>query len=357
MKAGLTIEELAGEIMRQKNAKTDYIVNTSKLCMENYGTDLVLRVLDDDNSDRIEPLDIADTAHRQIGTRLGIPAKYYGKMLAEHPELLVTNVNTWFNNEPTERMIRVLDGKVRAYLSNSYLRMDHYEIFASVLPVIGEIPDVEFVSCQITDSRMYIKAVNPNLTREIAPGDTVKIGVVISNSEVGLGSVSVQPLIYRELGNIGIVVNGATTKRIHRGRVTSAEEYFMLASQEALTESDRTFLTELQETVRSATDEEQFSQIVALMQAAKNQPINGDAVATVVHLTSRDFGITDSEQSGVLQHLSESNDLTLYGLANAVTRYSQDVDSYDRATDLEGIGYNILSMPVRQWNRINRVAA
>lgn len=190
MKAGLTIEELAAEIMRQKDAKTDYIVNSSRLCMENYGTDLVLRVLGDDDTDRIEPLDIADTAHRQIGTRLGIPAKYYGKMLSEHPDLLVTNVNAWFGREPTERMLRVLDGKVRAYLSNSYMRMDHYEIFASVLPVIGEIPDVQFVSCHITDSRMYIKAVYPNMASEIAPGDTVKMGVVISNSEVGLGSVT-----------------------------------------------------------------------------------------------------------------------------------------------------------------------
>lgn len=63
-----------------------------------------LRVLDDSHIDRIEPLDIADTAHRQIGTRLGIPAKYYGKMLTEHPDLLVTNVNAWFEREPTERM-------------------------------------------------------------------------------------------------------------------------------------------------------------------------------------------------------------------------------------------------------------
>ena len=51
-----------------------------------------------------------------------------------------------------------------------------------------------------------------------------------------------------------------------------------------------------------------------------------------------------------MQHLIEGRDLTLYGLANAVTRYSQDVESYDRATDLESIGYNILSMPAKRWN-------
>ena len=34
MKAGLTIEELAAEIMRQKEAKSDYVVNTGSLRME-----------------------------------------------------------------------------------------------------------------------------------------------------------------------------------------------------------------------------------------------------------------------------------------------------------------------------------
>ena len=67
--------------------------------------------------------------------------------------------------------------------------------------------------------------------------------------------------------------------------------------------------------------------------------------------------ITEEESTGVLQRLIEGKDLTLYGLSNAVTRFSQDVDSYDRATALEGIGYNILSMPRQQWNRINQMAA
>ena len=63
--------------------------------------------------------------------------------------------------------------------------------------------------------------------------------------------------------------------------------------------------------------------------------------------TTRQFGLTDSEGEGILQYLIEGHDLSLYGLSNAVTRYSQDVNSYDRATDLEIIGYNILAMPRR----------
>lgn len=50
----------------------------------------------------------------------------------------------------------------------------------------------------------------------------------------------------------------------------------------------------------------------------------------------------------------EGQDMSLYGLANAITRFSQDVSSYDRATELEGIGYNVLTMPNAAWNRINQ---
>ena len=94
-----------------------------------------------------------------------------------------------------------------------------------------------------------------------------------------------------------------------------------------------------------------------MMREAKDARMNTANVPAIVQLASKDFGITESEQTGVLQHLIEGNDLTLYGLSNAVTRYSQDVESYDRATSLEGIGYNILSMPSKQWNRINQMAA
>lgn len=163
MKTGLTLEQLAAEITRQQSAKEDYVVNTGNLRLESYGPDLTLRVLDSDGADRIEPLEIGDIAHRQIGTHLSIPAKYYERMRSEDPGLLAHNVNTWLERTPAQRMIRVLDGKARAYLSNRYLRMDNYSIASAVLPILAEIPDVRIESCQITDSRMYIKAVNPRL--------------------------------------------------------------------------------------------------------------------------------------------------------------------------------------------------
>lgn len=357
MKSGLTIEQLAAEILRQKDAKEDYLVNTRSLRMEPCGEDVLLRILDGDSVDRIEPLDIGPNAHRQIGTQLSIPSKYYEKMRTEKPELLATNVNSWFASEPKDRMLRVLDGRARAFLSNRYLRMDHYEIASAILPIIGEMPDARFESCEITENRMYIKVVNPRLQSEVTPGDIVQAGLIVSNSEVGLGSVSIQPLIYRLVCQNGMVVNDAATKRNHVGRASSSEENFLLYSDETLAADDHAFLLKVQDTVRAAVDEAKFGMVVGRMREATGAAINTANVPEVVHLASRDFGITDSEQKGVLQYLIEGKDLSLYGLSNAVTRYSQDVESYDRATDLEVIGYNILMMNPKQWNRINQVAA
>lgn len=254
-------------------------------------------------------------------------------------------------------MLRTLDGSARAYLSNRYRRIDNIDIAGVTLPILGGLPDIRFESCQITESRMYIKAVNPRLQAEVSPGDIVQAGVIISNSEVGLGSVSIQPLIYRLVCSNGMVVNEAAARRNHVGRVTDSGENFSVYSQATLDAEDKAFVMKIQDTVRAAVEEARFSQVVGKMREAKAAQMDTHDVPAVVKLASKEFHITDSESTGVLQRLIESNDLTLYGLSNAVTRHSQDVESYDRASELESIGYSILTMPPRQWSRINRAAA
>ena len=55
----------------------------------------------------------------------------------------------------------------------------------------------------------------------------------------------------------------------------------------------------------------------------------------------------------ILDYLIRGGDMSLYGLSNAVTRMSQDVDSYDRATELESIGWDIVTMEPTKWKEIN----
>lgn len=357
MKAGLTLEELAVEINRQNEMKEDYLVNTRNLRMESYPDDVYLHLHGDSGEELVEPLEINQIAHRQFGTQLGIPAAYYDKMRQTHPRLLQENVNAWLERETEPRMLRTLGGTARAFLSNRYRRIDHMQIAEVVLPIIGQMQGARVESCQITESRMYLKVVNPRLEAEVVPGDIVQAGIIISNSEVGQGSVSIQPLVYRLVCSNGMVVNDASLKRHHVGRAVSTDENFMIYSEETLAADDYAFVKKIQDTVTAAVEETRFHRVVELMQNAAQARMNTADVPGVVKLASREFNIQDAEYEGVLQHLIEGNDLTQYGLSNAVTRHSQDVESYDRATKLESIGYDILSMPVRTWNKINQQAA
>ena len=356
MKTGLTIKEMAQELLRQSKAKQDYLVNTGSLSLSVASDVPQLRVTEE-GTDKIAPLDIRQTAHRQLGTYLGIPQKYYELMRTDAPELLAYNANYWFSQKNELRTLRTMDGCARAFLSNRYRRIDNLDIAEIVLPVIQQMEDAYFESCQITDSRMYIKVVNKRLEAEVVPGDIVQSGVIISNSEVGLGSVNIQPLVYRLVCSNGMVVNDAQTRRTHIGRVNEADENFQLFSQETLAADDHAFAMKIKDTVMAAVDETRFTRVVGMMREATTVQMNTTDIPGVVRLASKDFNITEEESTGVLQRLIEGKDLTLYGLSNAVTRFSQDVDSYDRATALEGIGYNILSMPRQQWNRINQMAA
>jgi hypothetical protein len=66
-----------------------------------------------------------------------------------------------------------------------------------------------------------------------------------------------------------------------------------------------------------------------------------------IELITKKFNLTQNENSNVLSHLIQGGDLSSWGLGNAVTRMAQDVHSYDRSTELEQIGYQIMQ---NNWN-------
>lgn len=219
------------------------------------------------------------------------------------------------------------------------------------------MPDATIESCEVTDDRMYIKVVNPRIQAEVVPGDIVQSGMLISNSEVGLGGVVVQPLIYRLVCTNGMVVNAAGEKRRHIGRIQNFSENRELFRDETLKADDRAFMMKLRDIVSATVDQTQFDKVLDIMRQAKQVPITGTDVPKVVELTGKHIGFGEKEGAGILSHLIAGGDLSLYGLSNAVTRFSQDVKSYDRATELEAAGYDVLTLSPAIWKSINEQAA
>ena len=273
------------------------------------------------------------------------------------PELLAENVNAWFADRDQSYMIRSMDygnGRVaRALLSDRYRRIDNMEIASAVLPLFAGQADMQVMSCEVTENRMYLKIVNKRLEMDVVPGDTVQGGVIISNSEVGLGAVSVQPLLYRLVCTNGMVVNDLGERRTHVGRAAKAvEDSFTLYSDEALIAEDKAFLLKLRDITMAAIEETRFGMVVERLRESTQVKITG-RVQDVIVLTGKTYGLNQPEQDGILNYLIQGGDLSQYGLSNAITRASQDVESYDRATALEGIGWQVATMPIQQWKEIN----
>jgi hypothetical protein len=114
-------------------------------------------------------------------------------------------------------------------------------------------------------------------------------------------------------------------------------------------------MLKIRDTIHSALDEVHFTNLIDNMRQATEVKITTSHIPEMVQLAAPEFGFTKKEGEGILDHLIRGGDLTMYGFANAVTRYAQDVGSYDRSTELEAIGYNIMTMPSRKWNMLQNV--
>ena len=340
MKTGRNLQELLLELRRQESAKRDYISPASSLLLREDGHTLSMG-----------DSDFVTTAlfHRQTADVLKIPVKYYDLMQKEKPELLAENVNSWLSDREQKYMIRTLDGTARVLLSDRYRRIDNAEVASAVLPLFAGVQGVEVMSCEVTETKLYLKIVNHRVEAR-AVGDIVQAGIVVSNSEVGMGAVTVVPLVYTLACKNGLIVNSLGERKTHIGRSLGIFEGIL--SDETKAAEDKAFLLKLRDVVKAALDETVFRRVVDELERAAETPITG-YVEEVVEQTCREYGMTETEQEGILKYLIEGGELSRYGLSNAVTRASQDAVSYDRATELESIGWKVITMPARQWKEIS----
>lgn len=344
MKQGRSLEALGEELQRQRLARKDYVADTVSLDIRTHNGRSILSLTVDGQE---QQYNVSETAHQQIASRLQIPYRYYQRMQKEFPLLLDENVNGWFHKQHERRMIRIMDGKVRAFLSDRYRRLDNLELCAAVLPIIYNMKGASVESCEVTDRHMYLKVINKKLKAEVAVGDVVQAGFVVSNSEVGLGSLKVEPLVFRLVCKNGMICRDYSQKKYHVGKQVEAmdEAAYELYSDKTLAQDDKTFFMKVQDIVRSAVDETRFMMTVDKMKEAMNIPLENDPVKSVEVLADK-FQLTQNERGDVLRQLFMGRDLSRYGLLNAVTAASKLAPSYERATELERIGGEILFLPV-----------
>ena len=376
-----TPQALAEELTRLQATKIDYVVDTRRMSLasdrlgvghvlteggSNEGRAVSYLTFDTDaHHDGTAGGPVLDYAHNQIAQRLGIPRKYYDRLREDAPSLLDENVNHWFHGAPEQRMIRTLEGKVRAFLSNRYRRLDNYDLMErAVLPEFARFGDrLVFHTAALTDTRLYIRAVLPELALDVeaqpgnhtfvdAAGDIVMAGVQIRNSEVGAGKLDISPFIWRLRCLNGLVVADRGMSRYHVGKAED-EETFAIYADDTLAADDAAFFLKVRDAVRAALDSVQFTAIVdQLREAAGAEPLTNPVKSTEV--LAKSHNLLDSEQESILHYLTTGGDLSQWGVVNAITRAAKDADGFDRQAELETLGGELVALPVQEWARIAR---
>ena len=278
MKQQYTLTELAQRLETLENQKRDFVLDTRNLeyMADSEGASLIIGD---------EQFGINDIAHGQICNNLGVPKKYYDRMRADAPGLLMDNVNHWLQHEPSKRMVRALSNgtnTARAWLSDRYRRIDNYAIAQAALPVLSELPDVRIESTALTDKNMFIKAVLPQVQAEVNVGDVVQAGISIRNSEVGHGAVTVGLFVYRLVCKNSMTV--PVLVAVQTTLAATSKPRKMFTSCTAMKLCRRPSIAVNTRKVRGAANDLRFKRVVDKMREAANSSRIDDPVGTVEEL-------------------------------------------------------------------------
>jgi hypothetical protein len=223
----------------------------------------------------------------------------------------------------------------QSVLSNMYRLLENADLAAVILPKLAQMK-CEILSCQITETRLYIQAATPKVEAKLV-GDVVRAGIVASNSEVGAGALGLEPMLYY-LRCLNGMVLPRVMSRYHIGRrndpmfeLDSAAEYYTDATKE---QDDKAFWMKVKDVADGLFDPDRFNSMVEAFEATTEQKLA--KVTDAVEVVTDRFRLNENESNAVLNHLIEGGDTSLFGLINAVTATASDVESrsqYGLATD------------------------
>ena len=220
MKTGKTLVELATEIQNQQEQKKDYVLPAAGIRAEvepispdNERVNLVLG-----DSITVTPNEVMAG---QLATVTGIPRTYYRRMEDEAPELLADNLNTWLKRDGKDRLVRTFqngNNTGRALLSDRYRAMDYFDMAEAVLPMAQE-QGLTLASADVTDRRLYLKFTSSKVEGEVKVGEVIRAGVIVTDSEVGMGRLQANQFLESLVCTNGMVREQAGERfaKTHRG--------------------------------------------------------------------------------------------------------------------------------------------
>lgn len=204
-----TVEE---KISQDDQHKWDRKTTGQQLRVSPAGT---LELLNGENGNGCYSL--SDLATSQMCQKLGIPVDYYRRLPGEM-KALVANYDL-LRQDSHAFLLRGKGDWLRAFLSGQYVVYNNAEI-AETVQALLEKAAVVVKTFVLEESHMFLKIIGEDI---LESNSGLKAGVMVGNSEVGLGSVSVEPFVFRKACTNDLVVAQERSFRHPHIHLTASE--------------------------------------------------------------------------------------------------------------------------------------
>jgi hypothetical protein len=361
-----SIEQIVTELRRQVDNRHDFVIDTREIAVGiSYDGDPVIIPATDSARDFV-PRDgypLLDSALMQVGGRAcegGIPSRFLKRVWDDNPYRTSDFLTGLMHDDGNRRLIRVLDGNVRAFLSNKFKCIDNLAIAEKAMnvaishnavPIEASVTDskmrLRFVSKQIGEALQRVRDDNQKswfaggLGKQTAlskvaaqswgelPGDTVHPALGFSNSETGHGGCDLDGGIL-----LGACFNLAwVRKMIHEVHLGAALDEGVFSQDTAIKHADLVY-AKINDAVDSYFTADSFAKVIAGYDDAQKSEIRAPSVACRVAITASD-ALNESDLDNLLSFfVQQPGSTNEFNLGQAVSRLAQEVEP-DRANELE----------------------
>lgn len=374
-----SLQDVVTELQRQIEARVDFVADTRdmRIAVGEKG-DLRLAPSNGNLADFLpkDGVSILDQALNQFGQKApvsgGIPVKFLRHAAKEHPVRTADFLTGIMHDSPDRRLVRLLDGQCRAFLSDSYKVIDNYDVAKVALETCQRVGG-RVLEASITDGGMRLKMISPEIwdviervrtelpsqvwyagglgsqeylskvsanTRGDLPmrggAETVWPIATVGNSETGHGRFFLRAGILQAICfNLATVED--TFSHVHLG---SQMEVGLFTRSTMEKEADLIYC-QFRDAFTVMFTQDSFKALVARVKDSANTEIQSPSKAIELTVKASDV-LSDEDVSTLVDYFTQEPGNSLYSLGQAVARFAQDLDA-DKAGDVEELAGEILT--------------
>ena len=368
-----TLISLMQTVKDQEERVSDITVPTDKMLMitsdessNDSQSNVTQIVLEKQGGEPTRHFAVNDVALDQIAQKANLDVRTARRVQQNYPRQFDSLVNAIWQKEPSVRMLRTFDspttpnrGIVRAVVSDKFKTFDNSDLLESALPQLIDSPaQWQVVTGSVTDRRLYLRLKSNAITGQAAVGDIMANGIMLSNSEVGMGSVSVAQLVW----TVACLNGMQSEKRSRHSHVTSSRadgDTWGVLTDEAKAADNLALSLKVRDLVTDYADRDNFDKTLERMREAHNDTIEGgpsaavEALGKVLQIPKKQ---NDNLLDGLMATIGQSGyengkAISRATLVNAVTRVANNVAD-DDVDDWQKLGGRVLDLPKSEWQRV-----